>query len=78
MARPKAGTEAGELATQRWRETMQERYGGVTEKMQEIGRRGGSTPTTKAKGFAADPVLAARAGRLGGLISRRTKKAVSN
>ena len=78
MPRPKKGTPESELATQRWRETMQERYGGVTEKMQEIGAIGGKAPTTKPKGFAANPELAARVGRIGGTISRRTKKVVSN
>ena len=78
IARAKKGTPAGDLATERWRETMQERYGNVTEKMQELGSRGGKAPTTKPKGFAANPQLARTAGALGGRISRRTKKVVSN
>ena len=43
-----------------------------------IGSRGGKAPTTKPKGFAANPELAARAGTIGGKISRRGKKVVSN
>lgn len=36
-----------------------------------IGHRGGSAFTTKLKGFAANPELAKRAGRIGGKKSRR-------
>lgn len=37
----------------------------------EIGRKGGSAPTTKPKGFAANPELARISGQKGGKISRR-------
>lgn len=39
-----------------------------------IGAIGGSKPTTKPKGFAANPELARIAGKKGGKISRRPKK----
>ena len=40
----------------------------------EIGAIGGSKPTTKPKGFAANPELARIAGQKGGKASRRPKK----
>lgn len=39
----------------------------------EIGSKGGSAPTKKPKGFAANPALASIAGTRGGRISRRGK-----
>lgn len=63
MARPRSGTPEGDLATARWRETMNERYGGVTERMAEIGRKGGLVQVPK--GFALSG-KAVEAGRLGG------------
>ena len=56
--------------------TNRERHG--ADFYRNIGSRGGSAPTTKPKGFAANPVRAREAGRLGGTISRRGKKVVSN
>ena len=46
----------------------------------ELGRKGGSTPTKKPKGFAANPDLARKVGAKGGKISRRgpAKKVVEN
>lgn len=44
MARPKKGAKGHELATAKWRKTMQEKYGGqegVHQMMQEIGAKGG-------------------------------------
>lgn len=41
-----------------------------------IGRRGGLAPARTPRGFAADRELASRAGRKGGLISRRGKAKV--
>lgn len=38
-----------------------------------IGALGGSKPTVKPKGFAANPELARKAGAIGGRISRRGK-----
>lgn len=78
MPRPKANTKEGRLATQRWRETMIDTYGSVTERMQEIGAKGGSTPTKKPKGFAANPDLARTVGARGGRISKRRPKAETN
>lgn len=42
----------------------------------EIGSKGGSAPTKKPKGFAANPELARIAGKKGGHISRRGSKKV--
>lgn len=56
MGRPKKNTPAGKLATERWRKTMQERYGDITAKMQEMGRKGGKNgkgPDYKG-GFGGD------------------------
>jgi general stress protein YciG len=38
----------------------------------KIGRIGGSAKTNKPRGFAIDRERAARAGKIGGTISRRT------
>lgn len=76
MARPKKNTPAGKLATERWRQTMEKKYGGVTAKMQQIGRIGGLNgkgPDYKG-GFAADRERARIAGAKGGHISRRNGK----
>lgn len=76
MARPKKNTPAGKIATERWRKTMEEKYGGVTAKMQQIGRIGGLNgkgPNYKG-GFAADRDRARIAGAKGGRISRRNGK----
>lgn len=76
MARPKKNTPAGKLATERWRQTMEKKYGSVTEKMRETGRIGGKNgkgPDYKG-GFAADNERAKKAGAKGGSISRRTSK----
>jgi general stress protein YciG len=76
MSRPCKNTPAGKLATERWRKTMQERYGDITAKMQEMGRKGGKNgkgPDYKG-GFGGDRELAKRAGRKGGRISRRKGK----
>lgn len=72
MARPKSGTEAGENATAKWRETMLKKYGGeggLRTKMQSIGRIGGQH--SRGGGFAYNPALAVKAGAIGGRISRR-------
>lgn len=76
MARPKKNTPAGKLATERWRKTMEEKYGGITEKMKQIGRIGGLNgkgPNYKG-GFAADRDRARIAGAKGGRVSRRKGK----
>lgn len=72
MARPKKGTKEGDLATKRWRETMEKRYGGpegAHRLMQRLGQMGGRNGHTG--GFAANRELAVRAGRKGGSKSRR-------
>lgn len=78
MVRPRSNTPEGRLATERWRETMRDRYGDPSEYMKAMGAKGGKAPTTKPKGFAANKDLAKSAGALGGRISRRGKKVVSN
>lgn len=73
MARPKKGTKGAEEASLKWRETMQQKYGGaagVHNMMSIIGAKGGRTLGVK-KGFAANPALARIAGRKAGSISKR-------
>lgn len=84
MARPKAGTKEGDAASEKWRQTMINKYGvdGVHKKMQEIGSKGGANgkgPGYKG-GFASDEVgedglngrqRAKLAGAIGGKRSRR-------
>jgi general stress protein YciG len=53
--------------------TNKERHG--DEFYKRIGSTGGAKPTTKSKGFAANHERAVMVGRLGGSISKRTKKA---
>ena len=61
-----AGTPAGCAKTAK---TNKERYG--EDFYRNIGSRGGKAPTTKPKGFAANPELARAAGVRGGHISKR-------
>ena len=73
MGRPKKDTPEGKAAAEKWRRTMEGRYGSVTEKMREVGRIGelnGRGPYFKG-GFAGNRELAVRAGRKGGKISKR-------
>lgn len=73
MVRPKKNTKAGELATERWRETMKKKYGDISEKMAKVGKKGGTNgkgPDYKG-GFASNHNLARIAGAKGGRISRR-------
>lgn len=72
MPRPKKGTKAGDLATMRWRATMERQHGGpegAHRFMQKLGQKGGRNGTTG--GFAANRELAVIAGRKGGTKSRR-------
>lgn len=73
MPRPGKNTPEGERASEKWRQTMEKKYGadGVRKFLQECGRKGGTAPTDKPKGFARDHKLAIRAGAKGGRISRR-------
>jgi len=66
-----AGTVNGGV---RAAKTNKQRYGATF--YEEIGRMGGQKST--GGGFAKDPDLARRAGRLGGLRSRRRKAAEQN
>lgn len=77
MARPKKGERGYQEASKKWRQTMLKKYGGeegLHKRAQELGSIGGKAPTSKPKGFAANPELARIAGHKGGRISRRTKK----
>lgn len=76
MARPKKTTPEGKIASEKWRQTMIEKYGSVTDKMRETGRIGGQNgkgPDYKG-GFAANHEYARKAGAKGGSISRRKSK----
>lgn len=76
MARPKKTTPEGKIASEKWRQTMIEKYGSVTNKMRETGRIGGQNgkgPDYKG-GFAANREYARKAGAKGGSISRRKSK----
>lgn len=73
MARPKKNTKAGKAASEKWRKTMEEKYGSVSEKMAKTGRIGGKNgcgPDYKG-GFAGNRDLARTAGAKGGKKSRR-------
>lgn len=52
------------------RDKNYKRYG--EDFYRNIGRKGGTAPTNKPKGFAANPELARTAGAKGGRKSRRT------
>jgi len=73
MARPKKNTKAGKLATKKWRQTMEAKYGNISDMMAEIGRKGGENGRGEdyKGGFASSTDLAKRAGAKGGQLSRR-------
>lgn len=52
-------------------QTIKDRHG--EDFFKNIGASGGSAPTTKPKGFAANRERAVAAGKIGGTISRRKK-----
>lgn len=57
-----------------WMRTMIERHGSreaVAEFMARQGAKGGSAPHAKPRGFAANPELASRVGKIGGANGRR-------
>lgn len=88
MPRQKKGEPGHELASLRWRQTMEAKYGGpegLHKKMQETGAIGGHRGHTG--GFASNVIgedgltgfeRAKIAGAKGGRISRRTKKVVKD
>lgn len=71
MSRPKKGEQGCKEANDKWRKTVTEKYGGVTEFMREVGRKGGSKSHPETRPFAKDPELASRAGKRGGQLSKR-------
>ena len=76
MSRPRKNTLEGKIASEKWRQTMIEKYGSVTDKMRETGRIGGQNgkgPDYKG-GFASSKEHARKAGAKGGKISRRKSK----
>ena len=80
MARPKKGTPEAELATMRWRKTMEEKYGDkLHEHMAAMGHKGGikcnklsgfACPTKGADGLTG-PERAQKCGAIGGYKSKR-------
>lgn len=62
-----SGTKAG---GQKAAKTNMERHG--KDYYARMGSKGGSAPHFSPRGFAANPKLAREAGKIGGLISRRT------
>lgn len=76
MGRMKKGEPGHDLAYKKFLENMIKKHGNeeaYREHMKKIGALGGSKPTVKPKGFAANPELARKAGAIGGRISRRGK-----
>ena len=71
MSRPKRGETGCKEANDKWRRTVTEKYGGVTEFMREVGRMGGSKSHPETRPFAKNPELASRAGKKGGKTSSR-------
>lgn len=73
MPRPKKGTPEAELANARWRATMNERYGSVSEKMKAAGAIGGKAKVPK--GFALmTPEKRSAAGAKGGSARKGYRK----
>ena len=71
--RGKKGTKSGDMASERWRETMEENYGeNWREIMRKQGKKGGKASSNG--GFAVNKKLAVKAGGVGGHRSSRTKK----
>ena len=75
MSRSIKGTPECNLAAERWRKTMQERYGDPSEIMRARGSKGGSVKGTTG-GFAADSARARTAGATGGKYSRKGYKLI--
>lgn len=76
MARPRKGEKGCEEANAKWRASMIKKFGSedaVKDFMRERGRKGGMNGRGPGYtgGFAGDRELARRAGRIGGLKSRR-------
>lgn len=71
MSRPKKGEQGCKEANDKWRKTMIEKYGGVTEFMREVGRKGGSKSHRETRPFTVNPELARAAGAKGGKMSKR-------
>lgn len=73
MARPKANTPEGKIASEKFKKTMREKYGeNWREHYKKIGSIGGKNGHTG--GFASNPALARVAGSKGGRHGRRGLK----
>lgn len=75
MSRPKANTEAGRIANEKWKQTMLARYGskeGISEAMRRNGSKGGSVCHPATRVFSRSSVFASECGKKGGLISSRS------
>lgn len=67
--RAKRGEPGAVEATNKWRATMQAKYGeNWREKMRELGRKGGANGHTG--GFYGNPEKAREAGRKGGSVTK--------
>ena len=82
--RAKRGEPGAEEATNKWRATMQAKFGeNWRERMRELGRKGGTNGRGEfyTGGFASNKEFARECGRKGGKISKRgpaKKKEVVN
>ena len=69
--RGKKGTKSGDIASEKWRDTMKKKHGeNWREIMREQGRKGGSV-STPTGGFGYSHERAVEAGRKAGKISKR-------
>ena len=71
MGRPKKGETGCKEANDKWRKTVAEKYGSVTEFMREVGRKGGSKSHPETRPFTTNPKLASVAGTKGGKSGKR-------
>lgn len=74
MARPKKGTPEGDIALEKWKQTMINKYGeNYKDIMKVIGAKGGKNGRgpNYTGGFAGRPDIASSAGAKGGKKSRR-------
>lgn len=74
MVRPNKNTPEGKRASEKWRKTMEKKYGkdGWHKLVAEGGRLGGIAPREAPRFFAVRPDIAVTAGAKGGRISKRS------
>lgn len=74
MSRAAANTPEGRRASEKWKRTMQQKYGGASNFMKGIGAIGGKNGRGPDYGGGfCNRELARKAGAKGGSISKRTK-----